>query len=278
MYGVSPWPTNLPFPKKELMSWFGELLHSNVLGSWSVLANVSSKNPCLLSVLKPENLNSMNRCYTLIFLCISLAGKVFGQQQNPNTHLSFFFNIGLVTGDMLNSPMDITQCFECFPAEEILPKPGLRWSAGLEFRIGKRHHIGAGYLANKIKYTERIPDFWNPFGAYYYNDIAFKFRGALLQYRYTALTNNNFEFSPVVGIQYDKLIDDNLIWYYQLLREHNYSAYVKTDVALNVGKWMQFTIAPIFKIALRHYNKSDWYKKYQPFGYGVMLGWRLKLT
>lgn len=200
------------------------------------------------------------------------------QNLNYNTRLYIFTDLGVVNGDMLHNPVDVTQCFECFPTVENIPKLGIRWNLGLEVRIGKRSYVGAGYMANKIEYTERTPDIWDIEGNYHYQDIEFKFRGAILQYRYALLQRNNWQLSPVIGMQYDKFNDEDNNYGYPVLKTHNYSAYAKMEVAIPVGIWNQITLSPIFKIAVKRYNNFDLPEKFLPIGYGLMMGWRVKMV
>jgi|GEM_PF-6536316 len=219
----------------------------------------------------------MTRFYFCFLFFLLLANQAFCQRFNYNSRLSLFSEAGLVNTDMLHNPVDVTPCFECFGAEEIIPRTGMRWSIGAEVRVGKRGYIGAGYLKYKTKYTERYPNLFDISGNYYYLDVEFKFRGAMLQYRYAMLQRNNWQFAPTLGVQYDKYNDDDNNWGYPLLRDHSYSVYFKMGFSLPVGKWNQFTIDPIFNMALRPYNEGYWSEKYLPFGYGLLLGWRTKL-
>jgi hypothetical protein len=219
----------------------------------------------------------MTRCYFYFFFFLLMANQAFCQRFNYDSRLSLFSEIGLLNTDMLHSPVDITPCFECFGAEEIIPRTGIRWSIGAEIRVGKRSYIGAGYMANRTKYTERTPNIWDIHGSYFYEDVAFKFRGAILQYRYALLQRNGWQFSPTLGLQYDKNHSDKDYWGYHQLRGHSYSAYVKLGFSLPVGKWNQLTLDPIFKMAIRRYDKDYYSQKYFPFGYGLLIGWRTKL-
>ncbi len=227
-----------------------------------------------------KNLFQVTSMMTLVFVIMLTVwvNDSNAQTLNQNSRLSIFTEIGLLNGDMLHNPVELTQCFECFSTVENIPRLGIRWNLGMEVRLGKRSYIGAGYMANKIEYTERTPDIWDIDRSYSYQDFEFKFRGAILQCRYALLHRNNWQLSPVIGMQYDKFNDDDNNWGFQLLRTHNYSAYTKMEVAITLSTWNQITLSPIFKIAVKRYNHFDLPEKFLPFGYGLMMGWRVKMT
>jgi hypothetical protein len=213
---------------------------------------------------------------TLIFAVISVSAN--SQPHHYNSRLSLTSDFGFVNSDVLHNPVNITWCFECESAAELIPKPSMRWSIGVEIRLGKRSYIGVGYMANKIKYVQRSPNSWARDGSSFFQELVLKYQGAQLLYRLALAQHDAWQFSVAIGPQYDHFKEANIDWIVPM-RDHNFSGVLKPEFAVSVGRWNQFTLSPIFKMALKRYDegKFSYQDKFVPFGYGLMFGWRVKL-
>lgn len=213
---------------------------------------------------------------TLIFAVLSL-NIASSQTLHHNSRLSLTSDIGFVNSDILHNPVRIVSCFECFGAlEEVIPKPSVRWSMGMEVRLGKSHYIGAAYMVNRIKYDERYVYFFG-FESSAFEEVNIKYQGAQLLYMLALVQNDAVQFSLAAGAQYDNFKLPNKHYWLDSMREDNFSGLLKIEFAFSAGGWNQFTLSPLFKMAIKSYNDTEYQDKFLPFGYGLMMGWRMKL-
>lgn len=221
----------------------------------------------------------MKPVLTLCILITFLINRGNAQQHNLSSSLSIFTDIGLINSDAINWPVGFLTCYECYTTiVEQLPKPSLRYSIGAEVRIGKRHFLSGGFLNNSIKFDSRSLYLLGNSGNGDLNEMKLKYRGAQLLYRLVLAQNGAMQFSFAVGAQYDKFKGSNRRYWIIPLWKHNYSGILKTEFAFEVGEWNQFTISPLFKMAIKRYDARKIDDKFLPFGYGLMMGWRTKLV
>lgn len=236
-------------------------------------------NLCSDIFMSLDKIQSMKALFAgVIFIALGLS-NVSAQTSNHNSRLSIISNIGLINNSFLHNPISLgILCSNCEVTRiEMIPKPSFYWNFGFEFRLGEKHNVGLGFQANKIKSLERIPNDFNLMDTYYFNDVKLAFRGVFLHYRIEAIHGKNYQVAPLVGFQYDRPDDyGNKGWPYSSLRKNNFSVYIKTEVAMPLNDWVQLSVSPIFKMALRRYDVESKRTKFTPFGYGIVVGWRIK--
>ena len=215
-----------------------------------------------------------------LFAVLLLASQlVMGQLGFKKLNLSLETNFGVFNGNMLNSPVDMGWCFECWiEAQEQIPKTGKTYGIGTELGFGKRHALGLGIQISEIRFDQKQIDrliIGNNAEDIKTISVENWYRGWYLQHGLKLLHGKRVELSIRNGLLYERLMNSNYNYTRFFLQKRSISYLGKVEVEFKIGKRGSVLLSPIFRLALRNYNHSDSNEeKYLPFGAGLTIGWR----